>query len=272
MKQKRIAIGLQKGGVGKSTLSVNMAVTTALFWRNENRRVLLVDMDAQATSTGYFASKDDPIPPSRSIAALFPRDDPWQIVKNDVGLIHKTRIPNLDIVPGHIMQAIADWGQYEDPGRRLQYWLDSTAHQYDLVVIDCPPSLGRLTTNSLIAADYVIIPVQPEGPSCDAVPLFVDTIKRIRSVNEKLAVAGIVITMIDARTNAHKYYRDSLISQFDKLVIATLPRATAIGEAALRKLALLEDSPQGRVASEMRQVVRSILKAVGVDHGSEAAD
>lgn len=261
-----LTVALQKGGVGKTTMAINIAAFAASMWQKKRKKVLLVDADPQATATGFLLSDQDPIPPSMTLASLFDDSDRWNLVRDAPQLIRETRIKGLYLAPSSIALSIAEAGVYEESGRRLKFFLDGTAKPlgFDLVVIDAPPSLGRLCTNALLASQHILIPVQPERPAIEALGILQTTISRVRQVNEDLAVTGIAITMLDERTAAHQYGRDLLIGQFGDHILSKIHRATMLVEAAHQRRLILEMDKTSRAYAEHKELTEIIVQKTGV--------
>ena len=190
---KVIAITNQKGGVGKTTTSVNLSAALAKM----NYKVLLIDMDPQANATQGIGIDRDYIELST-----------YHVLTGEVGLekvIQHSYIENLDVAPGEIDLAGIDLElAHVKQGRevRLKQALDKVKDYYDYVFIDCPPALGLLNTNALTSCDTVLIPVQCEYYALEGLTQLLHTINLVKSrLNPDLEMEGVVFTMYDARTN-----------------------------------------------------------------------
>jgi chromosome partitioning protein len=261
---KTITIGMQKGGVGKTTLSVNIAglISYLLSKSGNDAKVLLIDMDPQASATSFFFSQNSLTSSTDSVVALFDTDNPTKITKNNPSIIKKTQYHNLDIVPAHIRLSVAEAAYLSEDGRRLMYWIEGTAKDYEYILVDCPPSLGRLTTNALMASDFVIVPCQPEAQSVDALNLYAQIIGNIKEINESLNFLGVIISMLNDRESTHKYYKNRLISTFNNLVIGEIHRATHFTKIAHNRQLLIEGDKDRREYRECKAVTLEILKRV----------
>lgn len=226
---KVISIVNQKGGVGKTTTSINLASSLGLL----DRRVLLVDLDPQGNaSTGVGIDKSDV---NKSIYdALIGKVDIKEVVL-------KTKFKNLYLLPATINLAGVDIELIErsriEEGfskiGQLKKHIDSIKNNFDFVIIDCPPSLGILTTNALAASDSVIIPVQCEFFALEGITQLLNTIMLAqRNINSELDIEGVLLTMFDSRTNLGLEVVEDIRSYFKERVYDTIiPRLIRLSEA-----------------------------------------
>jgi chromosome partitioning protein len=199
---------------------------------------------------------------SNSVAALFDTDNPTKITKNNPSIIKGTQYHNLDIVPSHIRLSVAEAAYLSEDGRRLMYWIEGTASNYDYILIDCPPSLGRLTTNALMASNFVVVPCQPEAQSVDALNLYADIVGNIKEINESLHLLGIIISMLNDRETTHKFYKNRLLSNFGELILGEVHRGTHFTKIAHNRELLIDGDKDRREYKECRSITLEILKRI----------
>jgi len=220
---KAMAIFNQKGGVGKTTTAVNFAAALA----ERGKRVLLVDNDPQGNlSSGVGINKNEL---TSSI---------YNVLINEVTIeacIIPTQFENLFIVPGSVELAGAEIELIDFENREflLKKQLSKVKDQYDYIIIDCPPSLGLLTINALVAVDSVIIPIQCEYYALEGVSQLVNTFNLVKkSINPNLEIQGVLLSMFDGRTNLSIQVVDEVKKHFKHLVYATVvPRNIRLAEA-----------------------------------------
>ena len=220
---KTIAIANQKGGVGKTTTAINLAASLAAF----EFKTLLIDADPQANSTSGLGFN--------------PKEVKNSIYECMVGLstvqdsILPTEVPFLDIIPSHIdlVGAEIEMINLNNRERKMKEALEAVKDQYDFIIMDCSPSLGLITINSLTAADSVIIPVQCEYYALEGLGKLLNTIKIIQSrLNIALVIEGILLTMYDLRLRLSNQVVNEVNSHFKNMVFETIiPRNIRLSES-----------------------------------------
>ncbi len=249
-----LAIANQKGGVGKTTTAINLAAGLAAL----DRRVLLIDLDAQANATsglGFPREKQGP-------------DSYDVLMSGDAqGAVRETAFPNLSLLPSGRDLVGAEIELVDRPGReaRLRVALEPIRERFDFLFIDCPPSLSLLTVNALTAADAVLIPIQTEYFALEGVTELMHTVERVRTAfNPFLAIDGIVLTMYDERTNLARQVTDDIRNHFGEQVFKTvIPRNVRLGEAPSFGKPVFAYDVKSKGAEAYLALAREFLKREG---------
>lgn len=258
---KIIALVNQKGGVGKTTSSINLAASLGVL----RKKVLLIDLDPQGNaSTGLGINKADF---DKSIYDLLIDEATVSEV------IIKTKFNNLFVIPATINLAGADIELMEkskmEPGfikgNQLKKYLDEIKEDYDFIIIDCPPSLGILTTNALTASDSVIIPVQCEFFALEGIMQLLNTIMLAqKKLNANLDIEGVLLTMLDSRTNLGLEVVEDVKSYFKERVYDTIiPRLVRLSEAPSHGKPILAYDPQSRGTEAYLNLAKEVIERNG---------
>ncbi len=247
---KTIAITNQKGGVGKTTTAVNLSACLA----EAGKRVLLIDLDPQGNSTSGLGMRVG----SNSVYEALMGRAPIS------ACIASTNVPGLWLISADIRLAGAELELVDVDKReyQLKNALRDIEKNYDFLLIDCPPSLGLLTLNALVAAQRVLIPIQCEYYALEGVTSLMNTVNRVkRAFNPGLDIEGVLLTMLDGRTNLGLQVVDSVKKHFRTKVFATaIPRNVRLGEAPSHGLPIHQYDPRSVGAEAYRQLARELLE------------
>lgn len=258
---KIICVANQKGGVGKTTTATNLAYSLAVL---ENK-VLLVDADPQANSTSHLGL--DPKNVRLGLYELMVQD------LNPTDAILDTKYEYLQILPANIDLVGAEIEMIDLPNREkiMSKLLDKIRGSYDFIIIDCSPSLGLITTNALGAADSVIIPVQCEYFALEGLGKLLNTIKIVqRSINTKLEIEGLLLTMYDARLRLSNQVVEEVKLHFQQLVFDTIiKRNTTLSEAPSFGVPVLEHDATAPGSVSYLNLARELLQKNGLTKISE---
>ncbi len=220
---KIIAVANQKGGVGKTTTAVNLSACLAV----KNKKVLVIDIDPQGNTTSGLGVDKNAV-----------RQSIYDVIINEVDIedtLVPTKVDNLMLSPSNINLAGAEVELVSVISRemRLKAALEDIENKFDFIMIDCPPSLGLLTVNSLTAADTILVPIQCEYYALEGLSQLMNTVKIVQKhLNRNLRVEGVVLTMFDARTNLSIQVVDEVKKYFGNKVYRTIiPRNVRLSEA-----------------------------------------
>ena len=249
---KVMAIINQKGGVGKSTTAINLSAALGEL----GKQVLLVDLDPQGNSSSGLGIEKSQV-----------HNCVYDVLLNDVA-IEDVIIPDvgegLDLVPATINLAGAEVELVSEMARenRLKDTVGSLRGKYDYVFIDCPPSLGLLTVNALVAADKLLIPIQCEFYALEGVTKLLDSMKRVKTrLNPTLDIFGVLLTMYDGRTTLSRQVVEEVRSYFGKTVFTTLiPRTVKLSEAPSFGQPITQYDPSGKGAQSYVNLAKEVVQ------------
>ncbi len=246
-----ISMSNQKGGVGKTTTSINLAAALAEM----GRKVLAVDFDPQGALSAGLGIKTHDVTTIYDLM-LNRKLDPRSAVQH-------SKIPNLDVIPANIDLSAAEVHLVNEVAREqiLANVLKPLAKDYDVIIVDCQPSLGLLTVNALTAAHGVLIPLECEFFALRGVALLIETIDKVRErLNPAIELDGIIATMYDSRTLHSREVLERVVEAFGTKVFETvIPRTVKFPDASVAGLPIIQFAPEHQAAEAYRQVARELI-------------
>ena len=261
MSEKTVIISVtnQKGGVGKSTTCENLGIGLAMA----GKRVLLVDTDPQASLTialGYQRPDELPVTLSDVLERVI-RDEP---LEKGEGILHHSE--GIDLMPASIALAGTEVSLVNAISREtvLKQYLETVKKNYDFILLDCMPSLGMLTVNALAASDQLLIPVQANYLSAKGLEQLLGTVSKVqRQINPKLKIEGILLTMVDARTNDARQVAALIRETYGgklKVYNTEIPRSVRAAETAAEGKSIYAYDPKGKVAEAYRKLTKEVIR------------
>jgi len=253
-----MAVVNQKGGTGKTTTTENLGVGLAM----EGKKVLVVDTDPQASLTislGYPVPDELPVTLSDLMAKVMTE----QHIEAGEGILHHPE--GIDLIPSNIELSGLEVSLVNAMSREtiLRQYLDMMMKNYDFILLDCMPSLGMLTVNALAAADTVLIPVQAQYLPAKGLEQLLQTINKVRrQINPKLKIEGILLTMVDNRTNYAKDISSLIRESYGgklKVYKTDIPRSVRAEEISAEGKSIFKHDPKGKVADAYRVLTKEVL-------------
>jgi len=250
--RKIISIANQKGGVGKTTTAINLSASLAVA----EKKTLLIDADAQGNASSGMGINHEQIKKNNLYLCLIENRPLSEAIVN-------TQIPHLDILPANqdLVGVELEFVTLKDREKRLKTLLRGLDSDYDYIVIDCPPSLGFLTVNALVASDYLVVPLQCEYFAMEGLGHLLNTMELIkRQLNPTLYLGGILLTMYDSRNLLSRRVSDDVRGHFGKLVFKTLiPRNVRLSESPSHGLPIVLYDIKSRGAISYMELAEEII-------------
>lgn len=248
---KTISIANQKGGVGKTTTTINLGASLTEL----GKKVLIVDIDPQGNATSGLGIKKADV-----------EKDIYDVLVNEYPLedtIINTKRINLDLVPATIQLAGAEMELTSMMARetRLQAGLEAMQSKYDFILLDCPPSLGQLSINAFTASDSIIIPVQTEYYALEGLSQLLNTVRLVQKhFNKQLAIEGVLLTMLDSRTNLGAQVVEEVQSYFgDRVYETIIPRNTKLAQAPSYGLPIIDYERNSQGAKLYMNLAKEVI-------------
>lgn len=251
--KKIICIANQKGGVGKTTTAINLSASLAAA----EKKTLLIDGDSQSNSTSGMGAERSSFQTNNLYHAMIGQVPLEKVIINTI-------IPNLDIAPStqDLIGLEVEFVGLEDKEKKLKNLLNALDRQYDFIVIDCPPSLGMMTINALVASDFLIVPLQCEYFAMEGLGYLLNTVKMVKAqLNPQLVLGGILLTMYDQRNLLSRRVTDDVRQHFgDKVFKTVIPRNVRLSESPSHGLPIIMYDIKSRGALAYMEMAQEVIQ------------
>jgi chromosome partitioning protein len=253
-----ISVANQKGGVGKTITAVNIAVGIASLLRRSKTKsnALIIDIDHQASATPYFI-KNTSLDSMGTIYKLY-REEPTDSAPD---IIYPTRFPCLSIVPSSNELSINELFLASYPGAayRLKNFIENDAKDFQIIIIDCPPSFNMYVMSAFVASDFLLMPLTPLPESFDGIALMYKFLQKTPEISSHLSILGYIITMLRERNTVHRSYKDALTQRFDDEILGEIHDSADINRASVMKTLISESAKSTRAYREYTAISRTIF-------------
>jgi chromosome partitioning protein len=269
-----ISVANQKGGVGKTMTAVNLAAGIASIIRRSKTKsksssALIVDIDHQASATPYFI-KSTSLEPMSTIFKLYQEEEATGVSN----IIHPTRIPHLSILPSCNELSINElfMASYKGASLRLKRFLQTQAKDFQIVIIDCPPSFNIYVMSAFIASDYILMPLTPLPESFDGISLMFKFLQNTPIIKDHIKILGYIITMLRERNTVHSSYKAAITQRFGDDLLGEIHDSADLNKSATLKNTIFELARGSRAYKEYAAISRRIMSLIGPKVGFDTND
>jgi chromosome partitioning protein len=256
-----ISIANQKGGVGKTMTAVNLAAGLASILRRSKTKsnALIIDIDHQASATPYFI-KNSTIDPMSTVFKLYQEEE----ADSASDIIHPTRFPCLSIVPSSNELSINElfMASFNGAPHRLKKFIQRDAKDYNVIIIDCPPSFNIYVMSSFIASNYILMPLTPLPESFDGIALMYKFLQNTPEIRDHIKILGYIITMLRERNTVHSSYKAAITQRFEDELLGEIHDSADLGKSAVLKNLISESAKGSRAYKEYTAVSRRVFKLI----------